>query len=136
LVVTVEASWEPDRPRWDVTFSKYQACRSADEIHLTALWAWLDSSGQRCGSTFIVEDSAWIQELVELSPLRHYVLATLDDVIEVACEVEPRWEAMGSAQAELPLDARSRHFWKGEDDADIDRLVDEVRRGQAPPDPS
>lgn len=135
LVVDVEAPWEPSRPRWRVSFTNCQAYRNADELHLTALWGWLDSSGQRCGSTFVVENSSWIKELVELQPLRHYVVATLDDVIEVACETEPVWETLESAPAEPPLDARSRHLWIGEDDARIDDLKDKLRLVEPREDP-
>ncbi len=123
LIVTMEAAWEPNRPRWRVTFSRYQAYRNADELHLTSLWVWLDSSGQRCGSTFVVEQSPWIDELAQIRPLRHYVIATLDDVIEVAAEVAPEWEELGPALTEPPLPARSRHLWYGEDNAEIEQVV-------------
>lgn len=130
LVVTVEASWDPSRARWRVAFSGYQAYRKADELHLTALWCRLDATGQRCGSTFVVEHSPWIDELVEIRPLRHYVLCTLDGVIEVAAEVEPEWEELGPSHAEPSLPGRSRHLWHGEDDARIDRIVDDIQRRQ------
>ncbi len=79
----------------------------------------------------MVENSSWIKELVELQPLRHYVLATLDDVIEVACETEPVWETLEPAGAEPSLDAASRHLWVGEDTAGINGLIDEMRRGHS-----
>ena len=61
------------------------------------LWNYLDASNQRCGNTFIVNDSPWSIELASGEPLleffngelKHFVVVTGDDVIEVLSNETP-----------------------------------------------
>jgi hypothetical protein len=81
-----------------IKFENYPAYRNILEEYRTALWRHLDETSQRCGWTFEVVDSSWSEELNKREPLlefknpglRHFVLSTDDDVIEVLSNLEPR----------------------------------------------
>lgn len=137
LILLLESS-RADRQRWRVRFRRYPAYRNIDESYRTDLWRWLDDSGQRLGFTFTVEESPPLASwgtvyLHVLSPgIRHFVIATADDVVEVLSTEEPVWEAMSPAKAGEPLPGKTRHLYLGEDDEEIERLVEDVRRRQRP----
>ena len=133
LDVTVEASWESPRRRWKVQFSRYPAFRSTDEMHLQQLWGWLDGSSQRCGSTFTVLNSPWIDEVLVDYPI-HYVLCTLDDIIEVVSEKEPVWQPLEDAPEDAPIPGKVQHLFLPEDEAEVEKLVQDIRDRQPPGD--
>lgn len=91
LNITIEAPRLSNRPRWCFTFEKYPAYRNILEEYRLSLWKHLDESNQRCGKTFIVENSPWIASFQSQEPLlklyhphlMHYVILTEDDVIEI-----------------------------------------------------
>jgi hypothetical protein len=140
LVLLLESGRDPGRPRWRVRFRQYPAYRNIDEAYRTDLWAWLDKSGQRLGFTFTVEESPPLASwgtvyLHEVVPrIRHFVIATEDDVVEVLSAEEPVWEAADPAEPGEPRPGKARHLFRGEDDEEIDRLVEDVRRRQEPGD--
>jgi len=71
-----------------------------DEAYRCRLWEWLSRTRQRCGATFTVREAApftsWAADAymsdIE-SGLRHFVVATDDDVVEVLSRNQPEWEA-------------------------------------------
>ncbi|WP_145067018.1 hypothetical protein [Engelhardtia mirabilis] len=140
LVLLLESGRGSDRPRWRVRFKQYPAYRNIDEAYRTDLWSWIDSSGQRLGFTFTVEESPPLASwgtvyLHEVVPgIRHFVIATEDDVVEVLSAEEPVWEVARPAEAGEPLPGKARHLYLGEDDVEIDRLVADVKRRQEPGD--
>jgi hypothetical protein len=118
LVGVFEASWEPGRPRWRVVFTQVQGYRVCDESRHGAFWEEFRRSGRRSPSTFTIEDSAWSAQLTGLNPRpRHYVIATLDDVVEVAACAEPVWERTAPAPPAAPMPGKSEHHFLPEDRA-------------------
>lgn len=87
-----------------------------------------------CGSTFTVIESPPLASwgtgyLHELRPgVRHYVVATLDDVVEVCSHETPVWEAVEPAPLGAPLPGKSEHLYVGEDDMAIERLLEDLRQ--------
>jgi|GEM_PF-2297950 len=138
LVMLLECLHAPGRPRWRVRFRQYPAYRNIDEAYRTELWRWLDESGQRLGFTFTVAESpplaSWGTEyLHDVVPgIRHFVVATEDDVVEVLSAEEPVWEAAVPAPVNSPLPGKAKHLYVGEDDQEIERLVEDVKRRQEP----
>lgn len=119
LVAVYEASWEPERPRWKVTFTRVAAYRAGDEMHSGQYWVHRDRVARRCGETFIVERSPWLKELVEMQPLKHYVVTTLDEVLEVAAEVEPTWETAPPAEQGSPMPGKVQHYFWPDDRTEV-----------------
>lgn len=133
LVVLLESSRTPGRPRWRVRFRQYPAYRNIDEAYRTDLWRWLDESGQRLGVTFTVEESpcfaswgtVYLHDVVPKT--RHFVIATEDDVVEVLSAEEPIWEVANPAESGAPLPGKAKHLYLGEDDAEIERLSADLK---------
>lgn len=140
LVLLLESARAPGRPRWRVRFRQYPAYRNIDEAYRTDLWGWLDKSGQRLGFTFTVEESPPLASwgtvyLHEVIPgIRHFVIATEDDVVEILSAEEPLWEAASPAEAGEPLPGKAEHLYVGDDDVGIARLFEDVKRRQQPGD--
>lgn len=139
LVMLFEAFRAPGRPRWRVRFQQHVAYRNIDEAYRLGLWRMLDDTDQRCGFTFTVEESppldSWSTEyLHEFHPTtRHYVIATEDDVVEVLTPDAPVWEIAEPAAEGAPLPGKSRHYYAGEDDDEIQRVKDEIKRRRPEP---
>lgn len=138
LVLLFESGRDSGRLRWRVRFRQYPAYRNVDEAYRTELWRWLDTSGQRVGFTFTVEESPPLASwgtvyLHEVMPgIRHFVIATGDDVVEVLSAEEPVWEALGPAMADEPRGGNATHLDVHEDDAEIERPVEDSKRRQRP----
>jgi len=89
-----------DSPKYQFTFDAYPAYRNIVEEYRLELWTHLDNTKQRCGWTYTVPDSPWISELHRSEPLlsenyptlRHWVIATWDDVVEVLSPTPPEIE--------------------------------------------
>jgi hypothetical protein len=85
-----------------IKFENYPAYRNILEEYRTALWRHLDKTSQKCGWTFEVINSSWSEELNNEEPLleihnpglRHFVISTNDDVIEVLSNLEPKIKIM------------------------------------------
>jgi hypothetical protein len=141
LTVTVEDTRSPKRERWQFVFARYPAYRNILEEHRMGLWHHLDQSGQRCGYTFIVLDSPWIESfrpqeslLDAFYPtLKHYVIATDDDVIEVLSPEPPLVVYLGSAPQDAPMPGKSNHLYYPKDKQEIEQMVqDIIDRNQQP----
>lgn len=133
LVVVVEDPSAPGRPRWRVRFRDYPAYRNMDESYRLDLWGWLNESGQRCGTTFTVDEPSpfvsWTSASVHiLDETRHFVIATGDDVIEVLSAGRPIWEEIAGAAPDEPMPGKSVHLYFGEDDEAIQRLEADLKR--------
>ena len=136
LVLLLESFRESGRPRWRVRFRRYYAYRNIDESFRNELWRWLDESGQRVGFTFTVEESprlaSWSTEhLHDLVPqIRHFVIATEEDVVEVLADEDPTWELADPAAVGAALPGKATHLYLGEDDEAIEQLAEDLERRQ------
>jgi hypothetical protein len=141
LTLLLEGHRNSGRPRWLVRFRDYPAYRNIDEAFRVDLWKWLDESGQRCGFTFTVIESPPLASwetgyLHEMPPgVRHYVVATEDDVVEVLSHCAPTWEEVEPASPSDPIPGKSTHLYVGDDDTEIEQLREDLqrrnRRGEA-----
>jgi len=97
LSITVERM---DNTKWQFIFDSPPAYRNIMEEYRTKLWVVLDETKQRCGNTFIVENSEWLNEEPFLEFMsegaKHYVICTGDDVIEVISSKEPKINKVGN----------------------------------------
>jgi len=92
--------FETNNKKLEATFDNYPAYRNILEEYRLELWKHLDETNQMCGDTFIVINSPWIKSLTEREQLinvhekelKHYVITTTDDVIEVLSSKEPEWD--------------------------------------------
>lgn len=138
LVIVLEGSWVPGRPRWRVRFRPYSGYRNLDERYRGDLWQWLHDSSQGCGGTFIVEEdppfASWGTDYLKgFEPsTKHFVVCTEDDVIEVLSSAWPTWEAIEPAAPESLLPGKSQHLFVGEDDEAIQQLVDDIQAKNMP----
>jgi len=137
LNITIEAPRLLNRPRWCFTFKKYPAYRNILEEYRLSLWKYLDESNQRCGNTFIVENSPWIasfqsQELLlELyhPHLIHYVILTEDDVIEIlAPSVEVTY--LGNTALNEPKSGKSIVLYHPTEREQIEKAFKEIVESQ------
>ena len=133
LEIILEATREEARPRWAVRFADYPAYRNIMEGYRLKLWTHLDETGQRCGHTFTVEASPWLQVFhkeepvleVQYSSLQHFVITTEDDVIEVLSPEVPEIEFLGNAPPDSPLPGKSDVFYIPEDGMSLRDILDE-----------
>lgn len=94
--LTINLSTFPEKFQYELTLNRYPAYRNILEEYRLELWAAL-TGAQATGYTLIVADSPWIEELKEHEPLlsvlhpqlRHYIISTSDDVIEILTDEEP-----------------------------------------------
>lgn len=125
LTLVFEDCGRPARPRWRVRFRDYPAYRNIDEAYRVALWSRLDASRQRCGWTFTVDEpsphASWGSDYLHrvLPGLRHYVVATDDDVVEVLSRQEPIWDTVDAARRDDPPPGKSEHIYLGGDGSDV-----------------
>lgn len=106
-----------------------------------ALWQRLGRSRQRCGNTFFVKESDWIagfrntEPLLELKArgtLRHYVIATEDDVVEVISSQQPSIETLGDAPEGEPPAGRSVVLYNPHDRSEIETLLNNTKNEYGP----
>ena len=89
-----------DYPQIAIQFKNYPIYRNIVEEYRTTLWNHLSKTSQWCGWTFEVVNSPWLEKLCKIEPLievhdsglRHFVISTNDDVIEVLSNLEPNIE--------------------------------------------
>ncbi len=118
LSIVLEAPHLTDRPRWRIEFGRCAAYRNILEEYRLGLWAHLDQSKQRCGNAFVVTNSPWIAEFREHEPLlevhdsgvKHFVVATEDDVVEILSGSPPRIVGLGSTDPDEPPAGKSLVF--------------------------
>jgi hypothetical protein len=123
LEIVVEAPRKPQRPRWSLTFSVYPAYRNVPEELRLALWRHLDATSQVSGHTFEVVNSPWLSAFraseplvdVHFPKLRHFVVTTEDDVIEVLSPEPPKVLELGPAPADALPAGKSEVFYSPED---------------------
>jgi hypothetical protein len=133
LTLILEESGKADRPRWRVRFRRCPAYRNIDEAYRTDLWRHLDESRQRCGRTFLVQESPRLASwgtvyLHDMIPsVQHYVIATGDDVVEVLSGDEPIWEVAAAASLDEPMPGKSIELRVGEDDRAIEQLYSDLK---------
>ncbi len=119
-------------------FRHYPGYRNIDEAYRTDLWQWLDETGQRCGNTFIVTETPLLASwgtvyLHDWVPtIQHFVIATLDDVLEVIAGETPIWDTVDAATVDRNRPRKVEHLLIGEDDDKIDRLVADIKSRNNP----
>ena len=87
-----------DSQKWLFLFTSHcPVYKSIDETYKMELWSYLDKTDQRFGSTFIVKNSSWVKQYqkpnfsMEAPPkLKHYVLATNNNFIEILTDKKPQ----------------------------------------------
>jgi hypothetical protein len=91
-----------------VTFKNYPAYRNIMEEHRGTLWTKRPeiSEPDATGWTLLVEGSDLVSELMpgieayfDVNRLKHYLIITADDVIEVLSDTEPTIETVGNSQS-------------------------------------
>jgi hypothetical protein len=129
LKITLEAFREVGRPRWSFIFDQYPAYRNILEEYRYRLWNHLSTTSQRCGATFCVVNSPWIENLINEENLdiyhskaRHFILITEDDVIEVLSSGEPEVVALGFTSNEIKIPGKSEILIHPEDKEKINVL--------------
>jgi len=94
---TLEIRLNDGKQEISINFENYPAYRNIHEEYRTNLWRHLDETSQRCGWTFEVVNSSWSEKLYKDEPLlkfndpnlRHFVISTGDDVVEILSNLEP-----------------------------------------------
>ena len=137
LTFTFEAPRESGGPRWELKFNTYPGYRNLLEEFRIQLWEHLDSTDQRCGNTFFVTNSPWIQTLRKTEgvfdhyypEMFHYVMATEDDVIEVLSPETPVVSvSMRQADGEPPA-GKSTVFYAPAGREKMERVFPQLKRG-------
>lgn len=82
--------------QYEVVFTSYPCYRNINESYQNDLWKFLHECNIKTGWTFILENSNWKKELnkdsifkFEYPEIKHYVISTEDDVIEVLSDKAP-----------------------------------------------
>ena len=137
LTITIEAPREPGRPRWVFTFDTYPGYRNILEEFRLQLWEHLDATQQRCGNTFCVANSPWIEILRAeegvfehfYPKIAHYVILTEDDVIEILSPQLPTINSHGiTSNNEAPA-GKSTVFYNSKDRDKIEEVFPQLKRG-------
>jgi hypothetical protein len=99
LTILIGDSNSPEDHYVRFVFEKYPAYRSINESYRTELWSMINSNrNAKVGWTFTVPNSPWIKSfsqetlLLIFPELVHYVIGTIDDVIEVLSPTPPKIE--------------------------------------------
>ena len=134
LDMIVQSLRDPSRRRWRMRFEDYSAYRNTDELYFVDLWRWLDESDQRCGSTFIFEASSWNDTNSGLPHMdtqaRHYVVATIDDVLEVVSGREPVWEEIAPAKPDSSPPGKADHLFLPDDREEVELFIKDIQARQ------
>ena len=115
LSIVLEAPLLVGRPRWSIECGRAPAYRNIMEEYRIGLWQHLDETSQRCGRSFVVVNSPWVAEFHRSEPLlefyagavRHFVVSTEDDVVEVLSASPPAVVALGPTDPDEPPAGKS-----------------------------
>ncbi len=101
------------------------------------LWKHLDQTNQRCGHTFLIESSPWIDSFQSEEPLLelynpdliHYIISTEDDVVEIlATSVEVT--DLGDTASDVPRVGKSIVLYNSTDREQIEKVFEEIVENQ------
>lgn len=137
LAITIEAPRESGRPRWEIVFDTYPGYRNLLEEFRLQLWEHLDGTKQRCGNTFSVANSPWIESLRQNEGLfehhhptiSHYVILTEDDVLEILSPRSPIISSLGNTPNNEPPAGKSTVLHNTEDRDKIEEMFSQLKRG-------
>lgn len=137
LRITLEAPLESGRPRWEFVFDSYPGYRSLLEEFRLQLWGHLDETGQRCGNTFCVTNSPWIETLRKhegvfahyYPKIAHYVILTEDDVVEILSPEAPSVNALGSTPNDEARAGKSTVLYHPKDRGRLWEMFPHLKRG-------
>ena len=132
-----EALHDPQRRRFQADFTRYPGYRNLLEEYRLELWQILAGSAA-IGWTLQVAVSPWIAELKQHEPLleaifpnlKHWLIRTEDDVIEVLSDETPTFREIAPATAEIPPAGKSTILYSPEDRAEIEQIISEVEQRQ------
>lgn len=99
LKIVLEGLQDPERRRYCIEFEWTPAYRNIQEQYRLSFWDQLPKGEERrkLGNTYIIPNSKWIESFQGHEPIfeldvdkyRHYMICTVDDVIEVITQVQP-----------------------------------------------
>jgi len=139
LAITIEAPRQPGRPRWEIIFDTYPAYRNLLEEFRLQLWDHLDATKQRCGNTFLVTTSPWIETLRHNEALfehhhptvSHYVILTEDDVLEILSPTSPIIKSIGNTPNDHAPAGKSTVLYNSEDRDKIEEMLSQLKHGNS-----
>jgi len=141
LSLVLEDQCDPLRRRFHVDFTRYPGYRNLLEEYRLELWQALAETGAT-GRSLQVTVSPWIAELKEHEPLldaefpnlKHWLISTEDDVIEVLSDATPLFQKMNSTGADTPPVGKSTILYAPEDRENIEHVFRDVKRHNRPAD--
>lgn len=124
-------------PKWfRCVFSKYPAYRNILEEFRTELWERLEQKKQYLGWTAIVNNSQWVSSfsreplLKEHYPqLKHYLICTEDDVIEVLSPQDPEMREI-AVQDSQTQSGKSDIYRFDKDESKIKEIFSKLKSGK------
>jgi hypothetical protein len=138
LSIVLEDQRHPQRHRFQVDFTRYPGYRNLLEEYRLELWDALAGT-TATGWTLLVVVSPWIAEIKQheslldvLYPnLKHYLISTEDDVIEVLSDETPTIYPIIPARDVPPTD-KSTVFYNPADRVQIEQLYSDIKQNQPP----
>ena len=98
--IVLEDVRDSERRRYCIEFEWVPAYRNIQEQFRMSLWNQLPKGEERrkLGSTYIIPNSKWIESFCGYEPIfeldvdkyKHYMICTIDDVVEVITQVQPK----------------------------------------------
>ena len=140
LSLVLEDQRDPQRHRFQVDFIRVPGYRNLLEEYRLELWA-IPRGTIATGWTVQVVASPWIAELYEHEPLlevgfpalRHFLISTEDDVIEVLSDVVPTFYELGPTSSDTPPAGKSTVWYSPEDREEIEATISDVLQRQPSP---
>lgn len=135
LSIILQDIRDPQRRRFQFTFSNYSAYRNILEEYRLELWSEIEGKREGMGWTLIIPDSRWIAELKESEALLeihnpnlvHYMICTEDDVIEVLSDESPKIVEIEPASEDEELPGRTTTLYYPEDKDKIEEVFNEIK---------
>ncbi len=136
LSIQLEAQRDTHQRRFQVDFTRYPCYRNLLEEYRLELWEAHGETGS-AGWTFQIRCSPWIAELEQHEPLfatvfpnlKHFLICTEDDVIEVLSDETPTFREIAPA-ADTPPAGKSTVLQSPKDRDKIDQIFAEVKQRQ------
>jgi len=122
--------------RFSISFKNYPAYRNILEEYRLELWNKYNTTENNLGSTWIVSNSPWINELESNEPLLkefspqliHYVICTEDDVIEVLSNSPPVIVELKHSSSTNKFPGKSIVYYHPGDKDQISKLLQKYKK--------
>jgi len=138
LQITIEDLRDPRRLRWRFAFSQAPIYQNILEEYRLGSWSESESraEAESVGWTATIPESPWLAGLREQEPLldvhfpglRHYQIATEDDVVDVLSADAPRIDEIPPGAPGDPPVGKSTILYADEDADEVRRLFDDLSR--------